>query len=274
MKGSNTNIAVYFHVGTAKTGSTFLQHRVFPNLKGLHYIPTARYKSAVELMHKSNYDRFLVSREFDRQMEHEVKAFAKKVKNVRPIIVFRRHDSYIASQYRRFIKNGYRGSFQSFFDLENDQGFFQKKHLTYTGQIKLLEETFEHKPLVLIYEHMREDAQAFVRNLANALNARVDFENINFSKKHSSYTEKQLKGVLAMGKYINLRKRRVFKNGFMHLLWRIGFSVVRYGTLYISKLLPGSFYSSKPLLNPKDLEAVKVYFTKDWEECLAYAKAN
>ena len=34
---------IYFHVGISKTGSTFLQQRVFPFLKNIHYIPTRKY---------------------------------------------------------------------------------------------------------------------------------------------------------------------------------------------------------------------------------------
>ena len=37
---------IFFHVGTGKTGSTFLQSRIFPKLKGIHYIlPIGTIKS-------------------------------------------------------------------------------------------------------------------------------------------------------------------------------------------------------------------------------------
>ena len=106
---------IYFHVGTGKTGSTFLQARIFPLLNGIYYIPTNRYHKIFQEIEKSSSTKILVSREFDQQLEREVKCFSKKYPNTTPIIVFRRHDSYIASQYRRFVKNGFTGNFQAFF---------------------------------------------------------------------------------------------------------------------------------------------------------------
>ena len=99
---------IYFHVGISKTGSTFLQKRVFPFLKNIHYIPTRKYFKINEEISSIKQESVLVSREFDRQFEREIELFAKNHQNVVPIIVFRRHDQYLASQYRRFVKNGFK----------------------------------------------------------------------------------------------------------------------------------------------------------------------
>ena len=111
---------IFFHVGISKTGSTFLQQRVFPYVKNIEYIPTHKYRQISDEIKKVKNGPILVSREFDRQFEREVDIFTKHHKNVTPIIVFRQHDQYLASQYRRFIKNGFKGEVESFFDLEND----------------------------------------------------------------------------------------------------------------------------------------------------------
>ncbi|MCB0755510.1 MAG: hypothetical protein KDB98_07960, partial [Flavobacteriales bacterium] len=157
---------IYFHVGTGKTGTTFLQYRVFPKLKGLYYIQRTRYPNAVNIIKASNHSSYLVSREFDQQLENEVKAFSHHFLNAVPIIVFRRHDSYIASQYRRFVKNGFAGSFSDFFNLERDNGRFRKQDLEYVRQINILEQHFTQKPIVLIYEDMQKDALGFISSLA------------------------------------------------------------------------------------------------------------
>ena len=87
---------IYFHVGISKTGSTFLQQRVFPILKNIHYIPTRKYHKIDEEISSIKKGNVLVSREFDRQFEREVDLFAKDNKNVVHIIVFRRHDQYLS----------------------------------------------------------------------------------------------------------------------------------------------------------------------------------
>ena len=97
---------IFFHVGISKTGSTFLQHRVFPKLRNIEYFPTNRYKKYQQLIQQTNSKSILLSREFDRQMEREVKKWAAHSPNTKSIMVLRQQDGWIASQYRRFVKNG------------------------------------------------------------------------------------------------------------------------------------------------------------------------
>jgi hypothetical protein len=75
---------------------------------------------------------------------------------------------------------------------------------------------------------------------------------------------------MAAGKYINLKKRRIFKNPVLHLLWRLGLGSLRYGILYFAKLLPDSLFSSEPLIPPDAIQAIDSYFEKDWQYILDY----
>jgi hypothetical protein len=265
---------IYFHVGTGKTGTTFLQYRVFPKMEGVFYIQRTKYRKAKKIINNSNYDKYFISSEFDQQLEHEVKIFAEGFPETKPIIVFRKHDGYIASQYRRFVKNGFRGNFVDFFDVENDNGFFKKKDLDYYRQIQILENHFTQKPIVLFYEDLRSDAKAFIENLSRLMNVSVDYQKINTKKKHASYSEKQLKAMQSVGKRINMRKRRVFKNGFLHFLWKIYLGTIRYSVLYIAKCIPKSSFRKETLINPKELEKLRIYYEADWKKCKEYANKN
>lgn len=265
---------IFFHVGTSKTGTTYLQHRVFAKLVGLHYIHTSLYKKAIRIIKAGKHKRYLVSREFDRQLEEEVKIFSQSFPHTKTIIVFRRQDSYIASQYRRSVKNGYQGSFNDFFNLKKDTGHFRKEHLDYIKQIKILEQYFTAKPLVLFYDALRENPQDFVFKLAQALDTTVDLAQINFDKKHTSYSEKQLKTIYAAGKYIDLNKKRVFKSSVLHFVWRLYLGSIRYTILHAAKLIPNSSFSAKPLIPKEELQAVRDYFNANWQQTLNYAKNN
>ncbi len=261
---------IFFHVGTGKTGTTFLQYKIFPKLNGIYYIQRTRYKKVEKIINSTNFNKYLISNEFDQQLEREVKWFSSIFPQTIPIIVFRRHDSYIASQYRRFVKNGFAGKFVNFFDLENDKGFFKKHDLDYCNQIKILEKYFNKKPIVLIYEDLKENKIEFIKTITKILDVSVDFKKLNLNRKHTSYSEKQLKAVFALSKHINIRKRRVFKNNILHLFWRLYLSSIRYPTLYIAKILPKSFFSSTPLIPKNELEKVQEYYKNNWEECLNY----
>lgn len=263
---------IFFHVGTGKTGTTFLQYRVFPKFTGVYYIQRTRYRKAKNIIKSTNYSNYLISSEFDQQLEDEVKSFSADFPNTKPIIVFRRHDSYIASQYRRFLKNGFNNEFTKFFDLENDNGLFKKQNLNYSYQIQILEKYFTQKPIVLFYDDMRNDDKAFVEDLAKRIGASIDFNTVNTSKKHTSYSEKQLKAMMAVGRFVNMKKRRIFKNGLLHLFWRLYLGSIRYSSLYVSKILPNKFFSSEPIVSKIELEKVRNFYASDWENVKAYAK--
>ncbi len=270
---NNEKKEIFFHVGTGKTGTTYLQYRVFPKFKGIYYIQRTRYKNSKKIIGKTSYKKYLLSREFDQQLEREVKWFSADFPHTTPIIVFRRHDSYIASQYRSFVKNGFRGDFTSFFDLKNDRGYFKQKDLDYFSQIKLLEHYFTKKPVVLFYEDLRENPGDFIRSLANRLQVTYDPEAINLNRKHTSYSEKQLKGMMRAGKYINMTKRRKFHNPVLHFLWKLPLEGLRYSILYAARLLPEPAGTrGVPLIAPEELEKVRTFYSDDWEKCREYAK--
>ena len=268
----SVNKEIYFHVGIAKTGTTFLQYRVFPKFEGIYYIQRTRYKRALKIIRAKKHARYLVSREFDLHLEQAAESFSSSFPDTKPIIVFRRQDSYIASQYRRFVKNGFTGKFTEFIDLDNDTGFFKKKYLEFFNQIQLLEKYFNPKPLVLFYEDLRSEPVTFIEKLARQLNVSIDIKNVNLDKKHSSYSEKQLKAMMSLGKYINMEKRRLFKNDFLNFFWRLYLGSIRYTTLFLAKFIPQSYFSSEPLINKSDLEKIREYYNKDWEQCIDYSK--
>jgi hypothetical protein len=265
---------IYFHVGTGKTGTTFLQYRVFPKLVGIQYIQRTQYHKAVEIIARSKHKRILVSREFDQQLEFEISRFSARIPYARPIIVFRRHDSYIASQYRRFIKNGFTGSFSAFFDVINDTGKFKKHDLEYCRQVKLLQDHFSEPPVVLIYDDLQRDPKKFIESLAARMNTTIEFRKVDTSSKHRSYSEKQLKALRFVATRINLLKGRRFKNNVLDLFSRLYLATIRYGTLYLSTLFPDSWFSPEPLITQQELEAVRLFYEADWNRCKELANVG
>ena len=270
MPDSQEKKLIYLHLGMGKTGTKFLQYKVFPKFKGICYVQRTRYRKWGQIIPKLNCKRVLASNEFDQQMKRECEKLARSFPGSIPMLVVRRHGSYIASQYRRFVKNGYRLPFQAFFDLKNDRGYFSIADLSYGRQLAMIENIFGTTPLLFIYEELKTNPQAFIREMADAIGAKVDIEKIDFKPRHRSYSEKQLKAIMAAGKYINLKKRRIFKNPVLHLLWRLGLGSLRYGILYFAKLLPDSLFSSEPLIPPDAIQAIDSYFEKDWQYILDY----
>jgi len=268
------NKKIFFHVGLGKTASTFLQEQVFPFFKDVEYIHrNYRYQRVEEIISEGEEFRYFVSREFDQQFEQEVTKFAKHSPDAKIIIVFRRHDGWIASQYRRFFKNGHLIPFNHFFDLENDKGVFKKKDLDYSHYLQIVEDNFTQKPLVLFYEDLKENPIVFFDRIAEVIGITYDMADINLKNRHSSYSEKQLKALRHVGNYVNLRKDNI-RNKLGYIFTRFYTNTVRYNTLFLAKYLPENWFGKEPLIATSELDDVRNYYEKDWEAVKEYAQIN
>jgi len=263
---------IYIHVGMPKTGSTYLQGRVFPKLKGIYYIPTVRYKHTKKIVETTDYLSYLTSREFDQQMEREVSKFSESYPDAIPIIVLRKHSSYIASQYRRFVKNGFHLSFTEFIDIKNDNGYFKKRDLDFFWHIKLLEKYFSQKPIVLFYDDLRKDPESFILKFAEITHSSVDINDIDFNRKHTSYTEKQLKAIYKVSGVLPVQNKTYTKIKPLNSFMKLPVKAIRYSTLHISNLLPSK--NDIPLIDPTELAAIDKFGAEDWKKCVEYAKIN
>lgn len=265
---------IYFHVGMGKVASTYLQYDVFPFYKGVHYIQRTKYKNAKQIIAKGLHDKYFVSREFDQQMEAEAKDFSAAYPQARPIVIFRKHGSWIASQHRRFVKNGNPWEFDEFIDLKNDQGRFKKQDLEFYRNIEILEKYFEHKPLVLFYEDLRKDTVVFAKRIADYMGATINPEDIRLGKRHTSYNEKQLRAIFGVSQKVNIRKHRDYKIGVLNQIRRALVNPIKYGTLYIAPYLPESWLRQEPLVQQNQVDHITELYKDDWLKLKAYAKAH
>ena len=267
---------VYFHPGLGKVASTFLQYNFFPKLQGIRYIQRTKYVKAPEIIRRSGDEKFLISREFDknRYLERESQFIAGHLKNVKPILILRRHDQWIASQYRRYAKNGFPLTFRQFFDIHTDQGRWQQHDLVYMDKIRLLEHYFDHKPLVLFFDQLIDNPYAFFDRLAGYMGASYNKKAINTRRRHTSYNEKQMRATRKVGHYINIQPQKRLKNPVLDKLRHWYVALVRYTVLYSALLIPAAWLGNEPLIPPEDLKKIHEQYADDWEQCLMYAKAN
>ncbi len=265
---------IFFHVGLGKVASTYLQQEVFPKLKGIHYLHTSKYKRSKNILPKLDSPKVLVSREFDRQFEKEVRWFTKTYPEARIIILFRKHDSWIASQYRRHVKNGFQGSFQSFFDSIGDTGFWKKKDLLFYPKLRIIEECCQHKPLVLFHDQLKSDPWEFISQIAHYTGASFDKNEISLDAVHKSYSEKQLKAVQSFCRRFLNKPPKSYQNKIKHWLfyrpWWAFFHLIMYAAL----LFPDNWVSQTPLVSEEERQRIKNEFQEDWDKISEYAREN
>jgi len=63
--------------------------------------------------------------------------------------------------------------------LKNDQGIFKKRDLDYSHYLKIIEQNFTKKPLVLFYEDLRANPISFFDKMANTIGVTYDLSDIN-----------------------------------------------------------------------------------------------
>lgn len=255
---------IFFHVGLSKTGSTFVQKQIFPKLSGIHYVPTVKYRKCLDLIPKIDSDKILVSREFDQQFEQEIKKFSAQYPEAYPIIVFREPSSWAVSNYKRFVKNGHPISFTEFIDIQKDKGLFKIQDFEYARYLELLEKHFSQKPLILLYEDLRQNPEAFILKIGEYLDIPIDLNTLNLSPNHVSYSEQSLKLVRKLSAKIQFQKQlevHIKPKGFLYNLYA---NIIRYSILYGSKIFPNNWFPQEEFINKEEVEAVKKFFTTEW----------
>lgn len=276
------NKEIYFHVGLAKTGSTFLQKNFFPYLKNIKYISTHDYINSIDIINKTNYKSYLISREFDKQFEKEIKKFISYFPDTKIIVVFRRHDQWIASQYKRSVKNGWHWSFKNYYNI-NNKGIWKNSDLTYMNKLKIIKKYSKSKPLILKFEELKKDPFNYLNKISNYTDSKYLKTEISLKTVHKSYSEKQLIFLKKFCKIfkktppiyydyqeITLDKTISNTNRIKHWLFYRPWWLLFHLVMYTSLLIPKSLIVKNSLINKNDLAEIKNKFKEDWKKVFKY----
>ena len=264
---------LFCHVGLGKTASTYLQYKFFPRLKGIHYIQRTRYNRFDKIIAHTKHNKYLVSREFDRQFGREVRKIAEKYPGANIIIVLRRNDSWIASQYRRYVKNGGLQPFEDFVDLENDAGLWKQKDIYFYPMLRLVKDLFKNPPLVIFHDELKRDPYGFFDKLAMYMGADYDKNRIDVHPSHKSYTDKQLKILWRINRKVFGKDFKGSENKVRHYIRFRSRWLLNHLILYVAALLPESLAGADPLIPYEHLEKIRKHYTDDWKRCQEFAKA-
>lgn len=255
---------VYFHVGLGKTGSTFLQKEVFPRLNEIQYVGPQQYKKAKAIIKQSGESKILVSREFDKQLEEELRSFCDQVANVRVIVCFRRQDEWMASQYRRRVKNGWLMPFREFIDVESNAGYWKVEELFYQSKVELIRSITGKEPLVLLYDELRDDPKVYLQRIADFIGIELP-QNLSFKPRHRSFNDKQLIVLQSFCRKCVKSVPRGRSNKLLHWLFYRPVWAFYHLVLYAAKFIPWSLISRKELIASDELEKVRAHFEEDWK---------
>ena len=275
MSRNHKEFQIFFHVGLGRAASTFLQYKIFPKLEGVRYIQRNKYRSFQKIIDRSRHEKYLVSREAAIRLNSRLQELSQYRPDGKVILVLRRHDQWLASHYRRYVKNGGSYAFEKFVDLDSTRpALWGRNNIEFMTMIQMIEDKFEAPPLVLFQEELASDLESFVSRIATFTGTRLNVSAIKPNRTHSSYNSERLKVVRRVGAILFPPLPSSHSNPNLHRVNRRLHLIVCHLILLFSRLVPQSFIGNEPLIPSQQLARIRAETAKDWACCLTYAKKH
>lgn len=167
---------VILHIGLHKTGTTYLQRVLFPELPGLVSLVSAfRFRDLAAAAARSN--RILISDEAlcglpfrsQRSWLDEFRATVRGLAGLFPrahvIIGVRRQDGMLLSLYKQYLHEGGTEPIERFFDVRANRGLLRWQDLEWQPRIGLLKNVFGAPPFIYTQEEILNSPSHFVNDL-------------------------------------------------------------------------------------------------------------
>jgi len=239
-------LSILFHTGYPKTGTRWLQERLFPHIKNYNIVPRGDiYKHLIEpdaysfpqtdietLREYFGTENLifslheLIGTNFQSDLHGLLsKEHAIRIQRLYPdaqIIIFIRNQmEIIASAYAQYIKGG--GTYKISKYLNNPRfkkltGFplVSLSFYNYHNIIDHYNHLFGSKKIhVYLFEEFENNPEKFVREFGHAFQIDIDFANIDYEILNPSYR----KSIIRMLRFLNhfTEKRMLNKHYFFHL---------------------------------------------------------
>ena len=262
---------VYFHLGMTKAASTYLQTAIFPYLENIRFHPKHQFRTYKTLSRNTLDKNHLYSTEKDRRLVELVDEILTFFPEARIIIIVRRHDQWVLSKYKYYIrKHGY-VSFKEFFDLESDKGLLKRSDLFLQSKIEEIEKKCTTSPLVLDHDVLRSSPDLFIDRLASYMNSSLGRGTRKRTVVNRAFNEKQLIFLRRFNRWYTYREKKSsskFRNR-VHYKYR---EFLLHIVAFFSQVLPVALLNGEKLIDdPGVLEEIQNYYQEDWSFCTTYA---
>lgn len=262
---------VIIHVGMPKTGSTWLQSHIFPQVTSHNIIYKQYFR---DLMYELDPAKdTLISYENYAGFPHKVdthtlngwcetrKKALQNLANLFPqaeiILVIRDHIDLLNSLYNQYIKVGGCIDFKEF-ALGTSFYSLEKNALLYESLIKEIKTQFPSRLLIIDYKLFKTDKKRFGQSFFNFIgsNDRIDFDTFAGLMVNSSLPPRQIRSQLVMNK--------IFSNKYSPGGIKISknfFKIIR----SLSGTTLSYFFSNKPFCDSEITRELSDYFFEDRE---------
>lgn len=167
---------IFLHIGAYKTGTSFLQTKIFPLWPNMIYVNDL-WLSYLALLEEGK--RYIISNEtlFGRpwarnnslSWEEErlliIKALSRLFPDAQILLSLRKHSKFITSLYKQYLHEGGALKFEQFYDIERDSGILRRDDIIYMNTIRALQTSFSRTPFVFTLEDIEADIHGVLKKL-------------------------------------------------------------------------------------------------------------
>ena len=165
---------VFFHVGLPKTGTTYLQKLVFPNLKGISFYKKRLYDKHHQIIQDSTFDKYLFSCEFDKPLKERLLEIKTNYPNAKIIVCFRPQVNWITSRYRYHVRKFGGSTWKQFFSTDGSEAVWKHDELFYTDTVNFIRSHFPDEPLVLNFQLLKTNKDRFWEKIEVYTDTKLD----------------------------------------------------------------------------------------------------
>lgn len=235
------------------------------------------FKHHHQIVKNSTEKKILLSVEFnphpgDEDGEKKLRDIKESYGQVYPIIVLRKHSSWIKSRYKYHIRKHGTYSLNEFVDPDTRLGSQMRRFLQYYTKIELLEKTYGHAPLVLFQEELKNHPLKTIEAIADYVGASFDEKNIRIETVKKGYDEKPLKWVLKFNRIYPFFPKNIYPK-FLRKIYKKISQFFIHAVAFAGRFLPDPD-KEKELVPQEVLRMIDREYQNDWDKCLAYARTQ
>ena len=261
---------VFFHLGLPKTASTFLQYNFFPMLNDVKYFPKKHFKKYHDLKPEPG-KKYLFTSEKDRNFEKAIAHISQKFPQAKIILVFRRHDDWIKSKYKYYIRKYGHRHFDDFFDMEENKGLWKREDLYYQNKIQIIEKYLENQPLILTFDELKTNPQNFIDQIADYMETTYEAEKVDFNVVKKNFGIKKLIILRKFNRAYKFKEEK-YKKTILKKVYGTYRKFLLHIVAFFAGFLPQSAIKNEKLIEDEaQLKKIRNYYKNDWEFCKNYS---
>ena len=172
-----------------------------------------------------------------------------------------------------YLRKHGKASFEAYFNPDSTNGVLNHKHLLFYEKIKLLEEQYGSRPLVMFQEEFKNKPWEAIEAIAQFIGATYDKEDIKISTVKKSYSEHSLYYVRRLNRWYNYDHSGI-KNKTLRFLYKKFSGGILHLVAHYKAITEPEKAKAKKVLPKAAVQKINEEYADDWKKCIEYASKD